>query len=75
MDKALGREIGELWQRIVANFTSGDREEVGLISGQSDIWGHYRLLRRLDWGDPDYSGNVLSVLREVAENAFGAFAS
>lgn len=68
MDQATGRKIVDLGQRIVANFNRGHWEEIGLLTGQSElIHGHSRLLRSLDWGDEDYSGNVLSVVRQIAE--------
>jgi hypothetical protein len=68
MDQALGRRVVSLGQRIVANFDRANWEEVGLLTGHSDlIHDHPRLLRSLGWGDPDYSGNVLSVLRLIAD--------
>jgi hypothetical protein len=39
------------------------------LSGQWEaISGHGRLLRSLNFNDDDYSGNVLSVLRTIADN-------
>jgi hypothetical protein len=68
MDQVLGRRVVSLGQRIVANFDRGNWEEVGLLIGHSDIINsHERLLRSLDWGDTDYSGNVLNVLRRIAD--------
>src|ERR1041385_6093445 len=69
MEQALGRKIVALSQRIVANFDRGNWEELGLLTGHSQtINGHHRLLRSLDWGDPDYSGNVLTVLRWMVDS-------
>lgn len=74
MDKDLGQRIIELRNKIVANFSSENWEEVGLLTGQSKtIDNHPRLLRSLNWGDEDYSGNVLSVLRSIAEDNLNAF--
>jgi len=68
MDRELGKKIARLGQRVVANFNLGNWEEVGLLTGQSDAIHEYpRLLRSLDWGDQDYAGNVLGVLRQIAE--------
>lgn len=68
MDKALGNKIIELKERIVDRFDSGNWEEVGLLTGTTDtIWGHPRLIRSLGFGDEDYAGNVLTVLRWIAE--------
>jgi len=68
MDEALGKRIVELSQRIVSNFDRGLWTEVGLLTGTTETIESYpRLLRSLDWGDPDYSGNVLGLLRHIAE--------
>lgn len=74
MDQALAKRIIDLRQRVVANFNAGSWEEVGLLTGRSDtISNHPRLLRSLNWGDTDYSGNVLTVLRQIAEQDLKAF--
>ena len=68
MDKKLGKRILDLRERIVSHFDSGDWEEIGFITGHSDIIdGHPRLLRSLSFGDQDYSGNVLNVVGSLAE--------
>ncbi|MCW5983178.1 MAG: hypothetical protein KIT09_34125 [Bryobacteraceae bacterium] len=68
MDTALGNRLIELRAGIVAGFDAGNWEEVGLLTGTSDmINGHPRLLRSLSWGDEDYAGNVLTVLRRIVE--------
>ena len=74
MDKELGKRIIALRQSIVANFKAEDWEEVGLLSGHSETIDTYpRLLRSLNWGDEDYAGNVLGVLRQIAEEDQKAF--
>lgn len=74
MDQVLGKKIIALRQRIVANFDAGNWEEVGLLTGQSNTIDRYpRLIRSLNWGDEDYGGNVLGVLRRIAENDPKAF--
>lgn len=68
MDKELGNRILALRERIVSHFDAGDWEEIGLLTALSDtINGQPRLLRSLSWGDEDYSGNVLAVLRRIAD--------
>jgi hypothetical protein len=68
MDQALGLRLIALRARVVANFNAGSWEELGLLTGLSRIIdGHPRLLRSLDWGDADYDGNALVVLREMVE--------
>jgi hypothetical protein len=68
VDQVLGKRIIALRQKIVAHFGAGNWEEVGLMTGESKrINDHPRLLRSLSWGDEDYEGNVLTVLRLIAE--------
>src|SRR4051812_37160823 len=67
MEIALGQRILALKERIKSNFSATNWDEVGLLTGHSDlILKHPRLLRSLSFGDEDYSGNVLSVLRNIA---------
>ena len=67
MDLALGNRIIAVKDRVVTHFDRGNWEELGLLTGFSDvITGHGRLLRSLDWNDEDYEGNVLGVLRQIA---------
>ncbi len=69
MDLALGKRLIELCARVVSNFDAGNWEEVGLLAGCSDLINdHPRLLRSLSWGDEDYAGNVLTVLRQMVES-------
>jgi hypothetical protein len=69
VDLALGNRLIELRERVVASFDAGNWEEVGLLTGATDIINnHHRLLRSLSWGDEDYAGNALSVLRSIVEN-------
>ena len=74
MDEKLGRRIVALSQRIVSHFDLGNWTEVGLLTGTSRTIDTYpRLLRSLDWGDSDYSGNAMGVLRMIAEQNPSAF--
>lgn len=68
MDTALGNRLIELRARIVGGFDAGNWEELGLLTGASElITRHARLLRSLSWGDEDYAGNVLTVVRRIVE--------
>ncbi|MGH8657761.1 MAG: hypothetical protein ACREV4_04565 [Gammaproteobacteria bacterium] len=68
MDTAVGNRLIELRARIVDGFDAGNWEEVGLLTGATEvITRHSRLLRSLSWGDEDYAGNVLTVLRSIVE--------
>ena len=68
MDTALGNRIIELRARIVSEFDASNWEELGLLTGTTElITRHPRLLRSLAWGDEDYAGNVLTILRRIVE--------
>ena len=74
-DYELGKRILALRERVVADFNAGDWEEVGLLTGYSDmISKHPRLLRSLSWGDEDYAGNALTLIKRIAEQDENAFA-
>ncbi|MCE9592367.1 MAG: hypothetical protein K8S99_17825 [Planctomycetes bacterium] len=67
MNKNLGTRILALRERIVSHFNTGDWEEIGLLTGHTnEINGHARLLRSLFFGDEDYAGSVLAVLKNIA---------
>jgi len=69
-----GKRILSLRERVVAEFTLGDWEEVGLLTGFSDVISmHPRLLRSLSWGDEDYAGNALFIIKRIAEQNEEAF--
>jgi len=55
-----------LQRAIVATFDDGKWRELGYLTDTVEtISGHPRLLRSLGWGDPDYSGNVFSILPRI----------
>lgn len=69
LDIATGQKLIALKEKIVANFGAGDWEELGLLTGSSNlITQHERLLRSLSWNDSDSPGHVLSVLRQMVES-------
>lgn len=68
MDAEFGRRLIELQERIVSHFRSENWEEIGVLTGCSEIIdSHPRLLRSLSWGDEDYAENALKVLRRIVE--------
>lgn len=68
MDSTLGNRLIELRARIVTGFDAGNWEELGMLTGSSKLLNnHPRLYRSLSWGDEDYAGNVLNVLRSIIE--------
>ena len=51
---------------IEATFALGDWLDLALLTDTEHVvQGHRRLLRSLEWNDPDYSGNVLEVLPAI----------
>ncbi|MCU1500486.1 MAG: hypothetical protein JWM47_4439 [Acidimicrobiales bacterium] len=74
MDFELGKRILALRDRVVADFDAGDWEEIGMLTGHSDLISkHPRLLRSLAWGDEDYAGNVLAIIKRIAEQDADSF--
>lgn len=72
IDKETGFKIIELKDKIVPNFNKSHWQELGMIIGLSDVIAkHNRLLRSLDFGDDDYEGNVIEVLRQFEERHSG----
>ncbi len=70
IDVNLGKRLLALREKVVSNFNAGNWEEVGILTGQSAVIdNHSRLLRSLSWGDEDYAGNALGVLRTIAERS------
>jgi AbiJ N-terminal domain 5 len=68
VDTVLGNRLIELRSRIAEGFDAGNWEELGLLTGTSNLINkHPRLLRSLSWNDEDYAGNVLTVLRQIVE--------
>ena len=60
--------ILELKRRIEEAFTSSNWEEAGLLTDSSHIvTGHPRLLRSLSFGDQDYGGNIINVLKAMSD--------
>lgn len=57
---------------IEARFTTGDWRELGHLTGTLGIIeSNPRLLRSLEWGDPDYAGCVIEVLPLILKRAEG----
>lgn len=68
MASSVGLRIISLKRRIESAFSAAHWQELGLLTGHSDVINdHPRLLRSLSFGDDDYGGNILSVLRTMVE--------
>ena len=61
-----GTLIVAVQRAITETFSKSDWNEVGHLTGlHAYITGHKRLLRSLDWGDPDYSDCVFEVITRL----------
>src|SRR5882724_3049657 len=61
-----GKLVLALKRAIERTFDEGKWLELGYLTDTDGIIsGHPRLLRSLNWGDPDYAACVLSVLPEI----------
>lgn len=68
VDYELGKRILALRERVVTDFDAGDWKDIGLLTGFSDqISQHPQLLRSLAWGDEEYAGNALTMIKLIAE--------
>jgi hypothetical protein len=57
-----------LKRRVVEHFTESDWQELGLITNfEERVNYHPRLLRSMRFGDDDYEGCVITILREMIE--------
>jgi hypothetical protein len=66
------RLILALSECIEATFDQGDWRKLGHLTNTSPIIeNHSRLLRSLDWHDPDYSGCVFEVVPKILDRAEG----
>jgi len=67
-DKPTGKQLVALKNRIVACFNDSNWIELGTLTETHDmIKSHPRLLRSLSWGDEDYDGHVLTVLKAMID--------
>jgi hypothetical protein len=69
-DPEVNKLLLSLKEKIVANFNSSHWQDLALITNCDDtINNHPRLLRSLGFGDEDYEGCVVQVLRSVVQAA------
>jgi hypothetical protein len=65
----LGIQLIRLKNKIAKHFGQSEWLELGTLVNQFELVNsHGRLLRSLSFGDPDYEGHVLSVLRTMVES-------
>jgi hypothetical protein len=62
------QQIFVLAKAIQATFSSSEWTEVGYLTGTDEyIDNHPRLLRSLNWHDPDYKGHVLDAVARILD--------
>lgn len=67
-DRPSGRQLVALKNQIVKGFNDSHWRELGMLTDTFDmVTGHSRLLRSLSWGDPDYEGNVLEMIKNIID--------
>jgi len=67
-DVDLGIQLIQLKNKIAKHFGNSEWLELGTLVNQFELVNdHPRLFRSMHFGDPDYEGNVLTVLRTMAE--------
>jgi hypothetical protein len=67
-DRPSGRQLVALKNQIVSGFNDSHWRELGTLTETYDmVTGHRRLLRSLSWGDSDYEGNVLEVIKNIID--------
>lgn len=63
------RLIYALGLAIESKFNASDWTKLAYeIDAVDEIEGHNRLIRSLNWGDPDYTTNVIEVLKEIGKS-------
>jgi len=67
-DRQSGRQLVALKNQIVSGFNDSHWRELGMLTETFDmVTRHPRLLRSLSWGDPDYEGNVLEMIKSIID--------
>lgn len=68
MDIALKQRLIDLKTRIVEKFEAHNWEDIGFLTGTSEVLeDHPRLFGSLYWQDDDYPGNALEVIEKIVE--------
>ena len=63
-----GQQLVALKNQVVQGFNESHWLELGAITETLDaVSNHPRLLRSLSWGDDDYEGHVLQILKDMIE--------
>lgn len=63
-----GRQLIALKHQVVSGFSESNWRELGAITEMLDeVNRHSRLLRSLSWGDDDYEGHALQMLKDMID--------
>lgn len=67
-DRPSGRQLVALKNQIVSGFNDSHWRELGTLTETFDmVTQHPRLLRSLNWGDEDYEGHVLEMIKNIID--------
>ncbi len=67
-DRPRGRQLVALKNQIVVGFNDSHWRELGTLTETLEaVTRHPRLLRSLSWGDPDYEGHVLVMIKDIID--------
>lgn len=68
-DRPSGRQLVALKNQIVNGFNDSHWRELGALTETFEmVTQHPRLLRSLSWGDPDYEGCVLEMIKNIIDS-------
>jgi hypothetical protein len=67
-DRPSGKHLVSLKNQIVKGFNESHWRELGALTETLDmVTQHSRLLRSLSWGDDDYEGNALQMIKNIID--------
>jgi hypothetical protein len=68
-DEVLNAKLLRVKARVLQHFNQEQWHDIGLLTNSVDVVSnHHRLLRSLSFGDDDYGGHAISVLRQIIDN-------
>jgi len=68
VDRPSGKQLVALKNQIVGGFNESHWRELGALTDTlTMVTGHSRLLRGLSWGDDDYEGNALQMIKNIID--------
>ncbi|MDP0497634.1 MAG: hypothetical protein Q7Q73_15635 [Verrucomicrobiota bacterium JB024] len=67
-ERPTGKQLVALKNQVVQGFNESNWRELGVLTEMLDVVsGHSRLLQSLSWGDEDYEGHALQMLKDMID--------